>query len=90
MSDHTATCASGARAETRGECDCGAMDTRPFRLRMVPEADALGKRKVELVMVGHAGYALTSAQACDLALALLEMARIEGQRWANANARSKR
>jgi len=82
---HTATCASGARAETRGPCDCGAGE-RPYRVRMLTETDERGQQLVEVVIDGP----LTTSEAVSLSILLQELTRVEGQRWARTDARRKR
>jgi len=83
--DHGPTCASGARAEARAECDCGASE-RPYRARVLEEVDERGQRLVEVQVDGP----LTASEAVSLAITLQELAREEGQRWARKNARRKR
>ena len=82
---HTATCASGARAETRGPCDCGAGEL-PYRARMLEETDERGHHLVELQIDGP----LTTSEAVMLSIMLQELTKEEGQRWARAGARRKR
>ncbi len=77
---HAMTCRLVQRAEARGPCDCGAVDDRPYRLRMVNAVDDTGKQMLELVF-GESAYLLTSAQAVELGLALMELTRLEGERW---------
>jgi hypothetical protein len=74
---HSSTCASGARAETRGQCDCGAGEL-PYRARTLKEVDETGRRKVEIQIDGP----LTTGEATMLGLYLLELTKQEGQRWA--------
>ena len=73
---HTPTCASGARAEARGPCDCGA-GALPYRVRTIKETDDTGKRLVEIQIDGP----LTTDEAVMLSIMLQELAREEGQRW---------
>jgi len=73
---HTPTCATGARAETRGPCDCGA-GSLPYRARTLPETDEQGKRLVEIQIDGP----LTTSETTMLAIMLQELTRDEGQRW---------
>lgn len=82
---HTATCASGARAETRGPCDCGAGEL-PYRARTLDEVDTDGKRLVEIQIDGP----LTTGEATMLSIMLQELTREEGQRWARAQERRKK
>lgn len=82
---HTATCASGARAETRATCDCGAGE-RPYRARVIKECDADGQRLVVIEVDGP----LTTGEATMLSIMLQELTRVEGQRWARAGARRSR
>jgi len=82
---HAATCASGARAETRGPCDCGAGEV-PYRARMLKETDERGQRLVELQVDGP----LTTGEVVMLSIVLQELTREEGQRWARVDARRKR
>lgn len=81
---HTPTCASGARAEHRGPCDCGAGEL-PYRCRTLKETDETGKRLVEIQVDGP----LTTAEVSMLAITLQELTREEGQRWARAQARKR-
>jgi len=81
---HTAVCASGARAETRAECDCGASQ-RPYRCRLLDAVDADGKRLVEIETDGP----LSTAEAGLFALQLQELGRVEGERWAREQQRRK-
>jgi len=82
---HTATCASGARAETRGKCDCGAGEA-PFRARLLKETDGRGHQLVELQVDGP----LTTSEAVMLSIMLQDLTKEEGQRWARAKARRKK
>lgn len=82
---HTATCASGARAETRGPCDCGAGEL-PYRARVLEETDDDGKRLVEIQIDGP----LSTAEVGLLAIMLQELTRAEGERWARAEMRKKK
>ena len=82
---HTPTCASGARAEYRAACDCGAGEL-PYRARTLKETDAAGKRLVEIQIDGP----LTTAEVVMLSIMLQELTRDEGQRWARAQERKKR
>ena len=81
---HTPTCASGARAETRGPCDCGAGEL-PYRARTIDQKDDDGKRLVEIQIDGP----LTTGEATMLSIMLQELTRDEGQRWARAQERKK-
>lgn len=81
---HTPTCASGARAETRGECDCGAGE-RPYRCRLLDETDASGKRLVHIEVDGP----LSTVEAGLFSLQLQELGRVEGERWAREQARKR-
>jgi hypothetical protein len=82
---HTPTCASGARAETRAACDCGAGEL-PYRARTLQETDETGKRLVEIQIDGP----LTTGEVVMLSIMLQELTRDEGQRWARAQERKKR
>lgn len=82
---HTETCSSGARAETRGPCDCGAGE-RPYRARVLKETDERGQRLVEIKIDGP----LTTSETVSLSIMLQELTRDEGQRWSRADARRKR
>lgn len=82
---HTATCAAGARAETRAECDCGA-GPLPYRARVLPETDDDGKRLVEIQIDGP----LSTAEVGLLSIMLQELIRVEGERWARADMRKKK
>ena len=82
---HTATCASGARAETRGPCDCGT-GALPYRARTLPETDESGRRLVEVQIDGP----LTTSEVVMFSIMLQELTRDEGQRWARAQERKKR
>jgi hypothetical protein len=77
---HTPTCASGARAETRAACDCGAGEL-PYRARVIDETDETGKRLVEIQIDGP----LTTSEAVMLSIMLQELTRQEGQRWSKKN-----
>lgn len=77
---HTPTCASGARAETRAACDCGAGEP-PYRARVMDETDEAGKRLVEIQIDGP----LTTSEAVMLSIMLQELTRQEGQRWSKKN-----
>lgn len=82
---HTATCATGARAETRSQCDCGAGE-RPYRCRLLDSKDQDGKR---LVLIETDGP-LSTAEAGLFAIQLQELGRVEGERWGREQARVKR
>lgn len=82
MSNHSPTCASGARAEQRGPCDCGAIDARPWRVRFTDTMHE-DRRLIEFEI----DRPLTTTEALDLALSVQEMTRIEGERWARADMR---
>lgn len=82
---HTETCASGARAETRGPCDCGAGEL-PYRARMLDEKDERGHRMVEIVIDGP----LTTSEVVMMSIMLQELTRVEGERWARSDARARR
>lgn len=83
---HTPTCASGARAELRAACDCGAGEL-PYRARVIPDStDESGKRLVEVQIDGP----LTTDEVVMLSIMLQELTRDEGQRWARKDARRKR
>lgn len=83
---HTPTCASGARAETRGPCDCGAGEL-PYRARVIKEqTDETGKRLVEIQIDGP----LTTGEVVMLSIMLQELTREEGQRWAREQERKRR
>ncbi len=82
---HTPTCAIGARAETRGDCDCGAGEL-PYRARMLDEKDERGHRMVQIVIDGP----LTTGEVVMMTIMLQELTRVEGERWARADAKVKR
>ena len=82
---HTATCATGARAEVRGACDCGAGEL-PYRARALSETDEQGKRLIELQVDGP----LTTSEVTMLSIMLQELTRDEGQRWARAQGRKRK
>lgn len=82
---HTPTCASGARAETRGPCDCGAGEL-PYRARTIEQTEPDGRRLVEIQIDGP----LTTGEAVMLSIMLQELTREEGQRWARAQERRKK
>jgi hypothetical protein len=82
---HTATCAIGARAETRGPCDCGAGEL-PYRARLLKETDERGHHLVEVQVDGP----LTTSEVTMLSIMLQELTGAEGQRWSRADARRKR
>lgn len=81
---HSPTCASGARAELRGECDCGAVDDRPYRARFTDTHDDTGRRLIELQL----DRPLTCREAGELEIVLQTMTREEGQRWARHDMRT--
>lgn len=85
MSEHTPTCATGARAEIRGPCDCGAVIERPYQIRLLDSKDGTGRRLVDLQVRG----ALTTAEATELSITIQELTKQEGERWARGRA-SKR
>lgn len=89
MTEHSPTCALGARAENRGPCDCGAIDNRPFRIRLLDDLEPPGRgvrhRLVEVVVDGP----LTTGHAVELSLQLQELTREEGQRAAAQRARRR-
>lgn len=76
---HTPTCASGARAELRGPCDCGVGEL-PYRARTLKQTDENGRRLVEIQVDGP----LTTSEVTMLSIMLQELTRDEGQRWANS------
>ena len=82
---HTATCATGARAELRKGCDCGAGEL-PYRARVLVEEDGDGKRLIEIQVDGS----LTTSEVTMLSIMLQELARGEGQRWARAQGRKRK
>lgn len=82
---HTATCATGARAELRRACDCGAGEL-PYRARVLVDEDVDGKRLVELQVDGP----LTANEVTMLSIMLQELTRAEGQRWARAQGRKRK
>lgn len=64
---HTPACATGARAETRGSCNCGSHEREPaWVLRILRATDADGYPLVALAVVEQ----LTAREAGDLAFAL--------------------
>ena len=81
---HTATCATGARAELRKSCDCEAGEL-PYRARALIEEDGDGKRLIEIQVDGP----LTTREVTMLSIMLQELARGEGQRWARAQGRKR-
>lgn len=82
--EHAPTCATGARAEIRGPCDCGATRRLPYRIRAHPTArEPDGRRLVEIEVESP----ITGTDAVMLSIALQELTRIEGQRWARADAK---
>lgn len=84
---HTPTCASGARAETRGKCNCGAKQQDPaWSVRVLDAMDAAGHPMVEL----KAREELTSGEAVMLSIALQEATRECGRRFAQAVDRAHR
>jgi len=74
---HSPTCASGARAEQRAACDCGAGERAPYRARMLPEKDDSGRRLVEIQIDGP----LTTGEVTMLSILLQELTKEEGRRW---------
>lgn len=83
--EHTPTCATGARAEHRAACDCGAGEL-PYRARTLDETSSSGKRLVEIQIDGP----LTVHEVGALTIMLQELTRREAERWARADARRKR
>jgi hypothetical protein len=77
---HADDCAKGARAEDRGECDCGAEDGRPWKLRVDRPKDPTERPTVHVITHRE----LTLREAVELALTLQELTRIEGERWGKA------
>jgi hypothetical protein len=53
---------------------------------MIKETDEHGQQLVEVVIDGP----LTTSEAVSLSILLQELTRVEGQRWARADARRKR
>lgn len=84
---HAPTCATGARAERRGPCDCGSTQSVPFRIGMHggTAVDESGRRLVEI----EVDSPMTTADAVQLSIALQDLTRIEGQRWAAADAKKR-
>ena len=82
---HAETCSTGARAERRGECNCGAVDARPYRLRAVDVAGSI-ERAVELVVERP----LTLTEAVELSLSMQELTREEAQRRCRREERAAR
>lgn len=80
--EHTPACASGARAEHRAACDCGAGEL-PYRARTLTETDETGKRLVEVQIDGP----LTTTEVVMLSIMLQGLTRAEGERWARVDAR---
>jgi hypothetical protein len=83
--EHTATCASGARAEERGNCDCGAGE-RPYRVRLLDEVAPDGRKLVEIQVDGP----LTTTEATMFSIAIQELTREEGLRWSQQKPRKKK
>lgn len=89
---HTPECASGARAEKRGDCNCGAVEQRPYRVRTSYGGrdgyalDELGKRMVHVEVLRP----LTTREAVEMSIAIQEFSRVEGERWSREQHRSKR
>jgi hypothetical protein len=81
---HSSTCATGARAEVRGDCDCGAGET-PYRARVIDQTDESGKRLVEIQIDGP----LNVHEVGLMCLMLHELTKAEAQRWARADMRKK-
>lgn len=69
-------CIFGSRAETRGECNCGAGD-RPYRARVLKETDEHGRRLVEVEIDGP----LTTGEVAMLSIMLQDLTKEEGRRW---------
>lgn len=63
---HAETCASGARAEIRGPCDCNA-SPYPWAIRAVDQPD--GHSKIEVIVDGP----MTILDASMLALTLQDL-----------------
>lgn len=81
---HSAICATGARAEVRGPCDCGAGEL-PYRARMLDLRDAQGHRMIDI----HVDGPLTPTEAVMMSIMLQELAKEEGRLWAMADARRR-
>ncbi len=76
---HVETCATGARAEKRGPCDCGAPEHFPaWTIRVLEEREPSGAPFVEVKTTEK----LTSTEAAMFALALLDCTRECGARFA--------
>lgn len=82
---HTATCASGARAETRAECDCGA-GPLPYRARILDELDERGFPLVEIVIDGP----MTTTEVTMMSIMLMELTKAAGEQWARKGQRKKK
>lgn len=80
---HTDTCATGARAERRGPCDCGAVDTHAYGLKITDD------HKVELHVLGRS-VQLLPMEAGMLAIQLHEAGRIAVQQRIAADERAER
>jgi hypothetical protein len=78
MIRHSESCATGARAELRGECDCGGI-ALPYRARLLDQLDGHGRRLVEIQVDGP----LTTTDATYLGIVIQELTKEEGQRWSN-------
>ncbi len=72
-SEHTDECASGARAERRGPCNCGAVKQRSWRVRAVsPSLHGIADEPddlIEVIFTRDDGY-LDTSDAIALALTL--------------------
>ena len=67
---HTAECAIGARAETRGQCNCGAADRAPaWAIRILRDNDATGRPLIAIDVPA----ALDWIEVCALETALHEV-----------------
>lgn len=76
---HAPQCVTGARAETRGGCTCGAIDRAPaFVLRILSERDESGRQLVQVSIP----QALTWLEVCALQLALEQVQSETARTWA--------
>lgn len=81
---HTPECATGARAETRGACNCGAHE-RPavWSIQVLREVDDNGRNKIRI----HVPDALTWVETCSLGLALHDVQLRTSALWDQRNQR---
>lgn len=76
---HAVGCATGARAEQRAECDCGAESQEAaWEIEILKELDTAGHSKVSVVTAA----VMTSGEAVSLSIALADITRECGRLFA--------